>query len=584
MKKNKNIIIGISTSHDSGASLIIDNKLVFAISEERLSRKKMHIGFPFQSISLILKEYALSPRDVSAIGIAGKINLGEMPLRNDMMMENGKKKLLQSIFEFLDSTPIISNILNTKFSLYLYRFLSPFISKSLTSTLGNLKKLGFKCPVYFSDHHLCHAASAYYFFGKKDSLVVTNDGFGDGLCSIVVSFSNHKAHIHNLNSFKNSLGVYYGFITKLCGFKYIHHAGKTTGLAAYGNYDKTYEILKSYINWDDSDGNYINLKKNFSKILKSLEFDLKDFSKEDVAAGIQKITEDLLVKYINHYLKLLPSKNILFAGGVHANVKANQKIFESISNKINSFFIYPAMSDVGLPAGAAWLANFNTNNSDLMPKPSPDVFLGPKFSDAEILQTLKKEKNIDFVKSSNIEKDVAKLLSENNVVARFTGRMEYGPRALCHRSILYNAKDSSVNKWLNEQLNRTEFMPFAPVMRDIDAPKFLINYDKKTSFTSQFMTLTYDVKDIFVREAPAAVHIDKTVRPQVVFKNDHESQSIYKILTEYKKLSKLSVLVNTSFNMHEEPIVCSPEDAVRAFLLSNINVLAIEDYLCTRKV
>ena len=581
--KNKNIILGISTSHDSGASLIINNELVYAVSEERLSRKKMHIGFPFKSISLILKEFNLNPTDISSIGIAGKINLGEMPLRNDMLMDNNSKKFLQILFEFFDSIPILSKLINSKLIVSLYRKISPALSKRLTPTLMNLKQLGFKCPVLFFDHHVCHAASAYYFFGEKDSLVITNDGFGDGLCSIVTNFNNHEPNIINQNPFKNSLGVYYGFATKICGFKYIHHAGKTTGLAAFGNPDETYQILTQYINWDINSANYINLKYNFSRTLKNLETDLSSFSREDVAAGIQKLTEDILVKYINYYLDKYPHKNLLLAGGVHANVKANQRIYASISDKIDNFFVFPAMSDVGLSSGSAWLAAAKQMKKNYLPKRSNHVFLGPQYNEDFILDCLKTNQKLTFFKSSNVEREVAHYLGDDKVVARFTGRMEYGPRALCHRSILYNAKDKSVNTWLNKQLKRTEFMPFAPVMRDVDASKYLNKFDINNSFTSQFMTLTYDVKDRFLNEAPAAVHIDNTVRPQIVFKNDDVNSSIYRILNEYKKLTNLSILVNTSFNMHEEPIVCSPDHAIRAFLLSNIDVLAIEDFICMRR-
>jgi carbamoyltransferase len=289
------------------------------------------------------------------------------------------------------------------------------------------------------------------------------------------------------------------------------------------------------------------------------------------------LLEEILVKYVKFHLKKSNKSILVLVGGVHANVKANQRIAEL--PEVTKVLIYPAMSDAGLAAGAAWLMASLDFSPEHMPKNLSDVYLGPCFTDDEIEIELKNSK-INFLKSNDIIADTAKLLADKKIVARFSGRMEYGPRSLGNRSILYTAEDATVNKWLNEKLQRTEFMPFAPMLRDIDAEKFLNSYDAKTATSAEFMTITFDVTKKCIEEAPAAVHVDNTARPQIV--TETSNPDLYKILGAYKKLTGKSILVNTSFNMHEEPIVCTPLDAIRAFVSGNLDHLVIGSYICSQ--
>jgi carbamoyltransferase len=211
----------------------------------------------------------------------------------------------------------------------------------------------------------------------------------------------------------------------------------------------------------------------------------------------------------------------------------------------------------------------------LQPFTLENVYLGPDYSDTEIAEELRKE-NLQFTVSDCIEKEIAELLHKNKVVARFNGRMEYGPRALGNRSILYQAKEPEVNQWLNKQLGRTEFMPFAPATLYEDRNKCYMNVEG-AEHAAEFMTITFDCTDWMKKHSPAAVHIDGTARPQLVRKE--VNPSFYQIIEEYKKLSGISSVVNTSFNMHEEPIVCTPYDAIRAFKLGHLDYLAINNLL-----
>ena len=230
------------------------------------------------------------------------------------------------------------------------------------------------------------------------------------------------------------------------------------------------------------------------------------------------------------------------------------------------------MGDGGCGTGAA-LAEFA--GSAATRQPIRDVYYGPEYSATEIVEALKRAQ-LPFTHYQPIEPRIAMLLAGGKVVARFDGRMEYGPRALGNRSILYHAKEPAVNQWLNQRLGRTEFMPFAPAtlyeQRDANYLRM-----KGAEYTAQFMTLTFDCTDSMKRDCPAAVHVDGTARPQLV--SAEGSPGFHKILTEYYKLTGIPSVINTSFNMHEEPIVCDPDDAIRAFMQGNLDYLAIGEFL-----
>ena len=265
--------------------------------------------------------------------------------------------------------------------------------------------------------------------------------------------------------------------------------------------------------------------------------------------------------------------NLVLAGGVFANVKLNQKIAEF--KDVKKIYVFPNMGDGGLCVGGAQLAYFEKTGK--IPKKLQSMYLSNSFSERIIKKEIKKFK-LNFVKPKNIEKEIAVLLAKKKVVAHFSRGMEFGPRALGNRSILCSAEDASINDTLNKRLHRTEFMPFAPILRKEDASKYL-KISNKVDY--KFMTFTLNCKKLMLKHAPAAVHVDKTARPQIISKIDNPR--LYKILSEYKKLTGVPILINTSFNMHEEPIVYSPSDAIRAFLLGNLDNLVLDQFLIFKK-
>ena len=415
-----------------------------------------------------------------------------------------------------------------------------------------------------AEHHLSHAANAYLASGFDRALIVTLDGYGTGLAGSVSIGEGGKIRRLKAVQFPNSLGSFYEAVTSSLGFKPDRHAGKIVGLAAYGDPEVLSEVILSFFERTPGDYRiYQNLNIYVSRHLATR------FPKVDVAAAYQHVLEIVASELVAHWVRETGCRNVVLSGGVTANVKMNQRIHEI--EGVEGTFIYPNMGDGGCGTGLALHLSWPGGAGE----PIRDVYLGPEFSDAEIRRELERH-GLPFGEPADLPSEIARRVHGGQVIARFAGRMEYGPRALGNRSILYHAREPEVNQWLNKRLGRTEFMPFAPVTR-WEARHRCYNRLAGAEHTAQFMTITFDCTDWMKRACPAAVHVDGTARPQLIRRETNPEY--YRILEEYEKLSGIPCLINTSFNMHEEPIVCTPADAVRAFLQGQLDGLAIGPYL-----
>jgi carbamoyltransferase len=295
-----------------------------------------------------------------------------------------------------------------------------------------------------------------------------------------------------------------------------------------------------------------------------------DWSNMDLAWAIQYILERDVTRLIERTIPHIDGQPICLAGGVFGNVKLNKLIKEM---RFGQIFVQPAMGDSGLAFGGP-LYQLGQEGS-LRPYRLENVYLGPAFSDDEMEAAIRRE-GLEARRYDPVEPKIAELLAAGRVVARFNGRMEFGPRALGNRSILYHCGDASVNDWLNKRLDRTEFMPFAPATLEDELSKSFENL-AGAEHTAEFMTITTDCTPWFRRTCPAAVHVDGTARPQIVSRRTNPS--FHRILEAYRALTGIGTVVNTSFNMHEEPIVCTPEDAVRSFVRGHLDYLAIGPFI-----
>jgi len=421
-----------------------------------------------------------------------------------------------------------------------------------------------------NDHHTCHCASAYYASGFQKALIVSFDCMGDEYSCRV--FRGEEGFLSPVASYyyeEMPLGANYEIITSMLGFNALRHAGKITGLAAYGkdNPECTAALDEFYDDmWrrglNHHTRNYHHYMRAGAKGLAKLR-ELRTtrfgkFSREDIARYIQDRTEREGCALIKRHWKDHPDlEAIALAGGVCANVKLNQRVKEM---GFRSIFIQPAMSDAGLCFGAALLEAARQNGGRLEPFRLRDVFLGPAFNRNEIDAAMRQSGLTgEWVDDEQeLVARIARLIADKKVVAHFNGRMEYGPRALGNRSILYSAHDPSVNQWLNNQLKRTEFMPFAPAVLAEYAGEYFDNIEG-AEYTAEFMTITFDCKERAKKEIPAAIHVPR----------------FYGILKAYHEITGVPAMINTSFNMHEEPIVATPDDAIRSFLQGHLDVLVL---------
>lgn len=569
-------ILGISdTSVCGGATLIEDGHVLFSVHEERLDRQKLSTGFPALSICNVLEQSGTKPEKVDKIFVADRFNYFK-PVSKKWQgwlvdYPNFSKQMMSLL-----SSHVARFVGNSVIAQQVYYSLKRRLTASRHDKLRELlrTKFGLHCPVIFTDHHNCHAYSAYYTAGFPDASVITLDGGGDGLCSRVYRVrSGRFEQLNSLNSY-HSIGNYYAYITKICGFTAHKHEGKITGLAARGEpvFRTLLERMISYENGNFQNRGNCYFWSAVAKIRKALP---EDFQIADLAASMQAVLEAAVVPYCDYWVKKSGIGHVALVGGVFANVLLNQKIHNLES--VKSLFIHPGMGDEGLSFGAAFsLTEAGAGwDESLVATPIPNVYLGPEYSTDEIKHVLE-ARGMKFTHEDDIEMQVARRLADGSVVARFNGRMEYGPRALGNRSIFYQPTDSSANDWLNKKMQRTEFMPFAPAVK-FDLADQCFYGITGAEHTAKFMTITFDCTDEMKRLCPGVVHVDGTARPQLV--TPEINPSYFEIIDNYYKLTGIPCIINTSFNVHEEPIVCTPDDAVNGFLKIGLDYLAIGPFL-----
>ncbi|MEE4311951.1 MAG: carbamoyltransferase C-terminal domain-containing protein [candidate division KSB1 bacterium] len=566
-------VLSFSSEHEAGATIVHDGKVLAAVNEERFSRVKNQDGFPHRSIESVLKIAGLSAADIEHV-IIPEISKLEDFFKNvilkyptSLFMKGGSRfpGVPDAFKQMFMSSYIVSKA-------YLRVGLDHYMD------YRRLKSLFPGARFHRVEHHLAHASAPYFTCEHDKALIISSDYWGDFACVMVSIAQGEKVKVVSRSFFPHSPGHYYASITKWMGFRANRHEGKIVGLAAYGDAESpAYDEIKDMFVCDGLKiiapymiGKMWHHKMPVFKncMMKRLK---EKYSREDLAAVFQRRFEEVFVELVRNCFNKYHIENLLLVGGSFANVKLNQRVFEV--DGIKSIYVFPNMSDGGISAGAA--LNFDICDNGGSRNCLQDVYFGPAFSDREMEEALD-EQHLTYTYERDIEKKIAKLLMDKKVVARFDGRMEFGPRALGNRSILYTAEDPTVNDWLNKKLKRTEFMPFAPVTLSDHAHECYQNLSG-AEYTARFMTITFDCTDYMKKASPATVHVDGTARPQLISKE--QNPGYFRILEEYFKLTGIPSIINTSFNMHEEPIVCSPRDAVRSFMQGHLDYLAMGRFL-----
>jgi len=558
------IILGINdrVRHNTAAAVVIDGKLVASLEQERISRIKNDNAYPREAIAEVLAIAGVGPDEVDLVASSNLPFKEQTPYFNRFLQQLARAGKTDPVFRY------------DAFKKRLQRIRRGFQPRQkLPGALADK-------PVESVEHHLAHAASAYYGspFGNERVGVITLDGVGDYSWGSVWVGDHGKLECIDYLPYLNSIGLLYSAVTVNFGFKASRHEGKVLGLAAYGNPEPFLSRLLEHTrpdNWEELfDPTLARVALRFSRgdgqaVINRLS---EGLSREDVAAGLQTYTEQLICDWIQLQVRKMKVSKLTLAGGVFANVKLNQRVLAL--PEVDNIFIHPNMGDGGLAAGAAFEVYSRVQNG-FEPQFHEQVYLGTGINRENALAAIKAS-GLSYEEPENLAGSVAQLLAAGKVVARADGRMEYGPRALGNRTVMAACSDPSINQWLNKKFVRTEFMPFAPVILEEHAKEYFPTW-QEDHFTARYMTITYDVSELAKKNIPAAVHVDNTARPQVIRREDN--RDYYDIISEYNKLTGVPSVINTSFNMHEEPIVRTADDAIRAFQAAKLDALILGPFL-----
>ena len=564
------IILGIHDGHNASACLMRNGEILAALQEERIQYQKNYSGFPEAAIRWVFSYSKLSIGDVDCFAFNGDHMPIAAPDRESLLDE----------FRRASSWLVKGKRLVKKLGGD-----ATFTDIRKTQRLASLERAGGDTSkAKFVNHHLCHAASTYYGWGNysDDILVLTCDGMGDRVCATVSKGTG--GHLKLIESIPESDSVcnIYAALTFLLGMVPLEHEYKIMGMAPYVSKDKSREVADMFwrhfqfvesnpIVWQRVNGmppTFYSLSF-LKKMLDGIRFDY-------VMGGLQLFFEEIMTQWVRNCVLATGINRVALGGGGFMNVKANKLIMEL--DEVADLFVYPSCGDETNAMGACYYIQAERkDHTDI--EPLKHVYFGPEFSNAEVLSAIDdfafNDTQVEVVEESNIDQRVAKLLSENKVVARFNGREEFGARALGARSILANPSDVDVKQEINEMIkNRDFWMPFASSIIEERASDYIVN---PKNIPSPYMILSYDTTDR-ATDLVAGIHpYDKTIRSQLV--SPETNPGYYNLIKEFEEITGIGGVLNTSFNLHGFPIVHTPENALDVFQKSNLQYLAIGDYL-----
>ena len=603
-------ILGVSAYyHDAGVVLIKDETIIAAVQEERFTRIKQDYNFPKESIKYCLQEANISLQHLDYIAFYDKPFIKFERLIETYLAEapKGFQSFLISIPVWLKDKLFLKETLSREFK-QLFLELNPGIDREAKEFKKNIQE-----KFMFGEHHQSHAGSAFYPSPYEESAILTIDGVGEWATTSLAYGKGNKIDFLKELNFPHSLGLLYSAFTYYTGFKVNSGEYKVMGLAPYGD-PKYVDTIKKYIIDIKDDGSfkldmsYFNYtagltmtSDKFHKLFEAppRKSESKLGQKEmDLAASIQVITEEIIIKLAYHAKEVTGSKNLCLAGGVALNCVGNGKLLEE--KIFDNVWIQPAAGDAGGALGGAYsvyyqeLNNKRTIDSNKMDK-MQGAYLGPKFSDELIKEYLD---SIDakyeyFSEEDKLVDIISSEIANEKVVGWHYDRMEFGPRSLGHRSIIGDARSQKMQSTMNLKIKyRESFRPFAPsVLReklsewydiDVDSPYMLlvapVKKNKQFQMTEEQNKLFGIEKlNIARSEIPAVTHVDYSARIQTVHKETN--LRYHKLISKFEEKTGCATIVNTSFNVRGEPIVCSPEDSYRCFMRTEMDVLVIDNFI-----
>jgi len=542
--------------HDSSAAAFDDYELVAAVSEERMTRVKgSGEKVPWLSIDEVLRIANWRRSDVDAIATTR----GWFPTYHDRFSLPRELWYTFKRWQGKERTHRELAVLSHRFGVT--------DTHKLFRADRFLKDSSFRpdTQIYFANHHAAHALAALFYTDWSEALVYTSDGIGDNVSYSMRGLKGGALECHygddrwlTKTLKETGLASAYGYATVACGFRMLRHEGKLTGLAAYGEPKLAGEMAAQF-RFDERSGLIETDFKNWSAMREKFLALCKGHDRETIAASIQKVAEDFTVQSVRHWLERTGARKLAMAGGLFANVRLNRLLAETLP--LDEVFVFPAMGDEGLSVGAGltFLHERDGTETWLRHRHRLDnVYLGQNY-DGRIDDVLASA-GMRRLAGRPVETAVD-LIRAGKAGAIYTGRMEFGPRALGARSIIASPHDHAINDLLNKRLDRSEFMPFAPYVLEEDAAR-VFDITDVNRYAAHFMTITCGVKPEWRARIPAVVHVDGTARPQIV--RGDENPLFAAILRRFRDQTELPVLINTSFNVHEEPIVNRPEECLQA--------------------
>jgi carbamoyltransferase len=560
-------VLGLSCFyHDSAAALLRDGQVVAACQEERLSRKKHDSGFPARAVKYVLKEAGISPEQLDAVGFYDK-----PLLKFERMLSTYVATFPRSFGSFRKAMPVW---LKEKL------WVPSLIRKELRP---------YKGPILFAEHHMSHAASCFLVSPFEEAAILTVDGVGEWATASFAVGRGTDITLFKEIRFPHSLGLLYSAFTYYLGFKVNSAEYKVMGLAPYGKPVHFDRIMSEMVQLNQDGSFKLNMKYfsyDYGLTMTNGAFDeffggpprkpeaWMNEREFDIAASVQKVCEEVVLRMARYIHRETGLGNLCMAGGVALNCVANGRIIRETPFK--NLFVQPAAGDAG---GAVGVAHYLYNTLEKQPRAPgwSHAYLGPAYSDAEIREYLDSAgASYRVLSDAELVQSTARLLSQGNVIGWFQGRMEFGPRALGGRSILADPRDPKMRDTLNMKIKfREGFRPFAPsVLADKASEWFEIDGD------SPYMLLVAQVRE-GKRVIPSVTHVDNSARLQTVTRE--ESPLYYGLIEEFERLTGVPIVINTSFNVRGEPIVCTPHDAYLCFMRTNMDQLVLGHHLLEKK-
>jgi carbamoyltransferase len=575
-------VIGIVYEHDPTVCLMEDGKVTFCQSEERITRHKGCYGFPVETLRHVYRHVA-PPESIDLAAVYEKSIIGMLVLQQHR--DNAPPPSW-------DSTPsplraLKKHVLMTEWGMRLSAWKSarterhPRLRRDAEAYFASLFQLE-PGRIRYVDHHSSHAHSVLPNIADWGrALVLTLDGSGDGACATVNLLERGKIERISSCGDRHSLGFYYSDTTVILGLKAFEDEFKLMGLAPYAKpeeFKPLLERLRRLLRIDER-GEWKSALPAVARF-ESLERAYRRERFDHIAGAIQALTEELVVAWVRYWIAKTDCRNVAVAGGVFMNVKASQRLAQL--PEVDRLFVMPSAGDESCAIGAAvWGTRECAPDTPL--QPLGDLYLGVAYSEAEVERTLvdtQAASRYTITKPPDIDREVARLLAQNAIVARCSGRMEFGARALGNRSILANPGDPSNVQRINAAIKGRDFwMPFAPSILEEDMDRYVHGHER---IFAPYMCVAFDSTPAARRELPAVIHpADGTLRPQAI--RQAWNPGFHAIVSAFKAMTGIGAVLNTSFNLHGEPIVCSPADAIRTADRSGLEFLVLGKSLLAKR-